>query len=128
VAVDGAGGEDLAVAGDDLGGRTDHQVGVHAVHRVGVAGLADADDAAVAHADVGLDDAPVVEDDRAGDDQVGRAVGAGAPDWPIDSRITLPPPKTASSPARPAPPVRSASISISRSVSARRMRSPTVGP
>ena len=43
----------------------------------GLPGLADRDDPAVADADVGLDDAPVVEDDRAGDDQVGRALGAG---------------------------------------------------
>ena len=49
-------------------------------------------------------------------------------DWPMDSRMTLPPPKTASSPARPGPPDRSSSISMSRSVSARRMRSPAVGP
>ena len=35
------------------------------------------DDPAVADADVGLDDAPVVEDDGAGDDEVGRALGAG---------------------------------------------------
>ena len=74
--------------------------GIDAVHRVGVAGLADADDAAVAHADVGLDHAPVVEDQRAGDDQIGRALPAArcGRDWPIDSRITLPPPNTASSP------------------------------
>ncbi len=36
----------------------------HALHEVGVAGLADAGDAAVADADVGLDDAPVVDDQR----------------------------------------------------------------
>ncbi len=47
-----------------------------------------------------------------------------ARDWPIDSRITLPPPNTASSP----PALRSSSTSISRSVSASRIRSPTVGP
>ena len=75
VAVDAAGGEDLAVAGEDLGRRADHERGVDAVHRVGVAGLADADDAAVAHADVGLHHAPVVEDHRAGDHEVGRALG-----------------------------------------------------
>ncbi|CAM5461292.1 hypothetical protein SALBM217S_05545 [Streptomyces griseoloalbus] len=48
--------------------------------------------------------------------------------WPIDSRMTLPPPNTASSPARPGPPQRSSSISTSRSVSASRIRSPVVGP
>ena len=38
---------------------------------VGIARLADAADAAVLDADVGLDDAPVVEDHRVGDDRVG---------------------------------------------------------
>ena len=42
----------------------------------GIAGLADRADAAVADADVRLDDAPVIEDDRVGDDEVRRAVGA----------------------------------------------------
>ena len=79
VAVDRAGGEDPAVAGDDLGARADHQVGVDAVHRVGVAGLAERDDPAVADADVGLDDAPVVEHDRAGDDGVRACPRRGSP-------------------------------------------------
>ena len=48
--------------------------------------------------------------------------------WPIDSRITLPPPNTASSPASPGPPLRSSVISMNRSVSASRIRSPVVGP
>jgi hypothetical protein len=42
-------------------GRTDHQVGVDAVHDLGVAGLAQRHDPPVAHADVGLHHAPVVE-------------------------------------------------------------------
>ena len=74
-----AGGEDLAVAGEHLGARADDEVRVDAVHGVGVAGLAERDDPPVADADVGLDDAPVVEDDRAGDDQVGGALGPGRP-------------------------------------------------
>ena len=57
--------------------RADHQVGVDAVHGVRVAGLAERDDPAVADPDVGLDHAPVVEHDRAGDDGVRRALGAG---------------------------------------------------
>ena len=66
---------------------------------VRVAGLADADDAAVADADVGLDDAPVVDDQRVGDDGVDGAVGAAcAWLWPMPSRITLPPPNFTSSP------------------------------
>src|SRR5262245_44767372 len=35
-----------------------------------IAGFADADDAPAANADVALDDAPMIEDDRVGDDQV----------------------------------------------------------
>src|SRR5579862_4034545 len=50
-------------------------------------------------------------------------------DWPMDSRMTLPPPKSGSSPASgPGPPQRSSVTSISRSVSASRTRSPVVGP
>ena len=73
VRVDAAGGDDAAFAGNDLGPRADHDVdpGLD----VGVAGLADAADAAVADADVGLDDAPVVEDHRVGDDGVDRTLG-----------------------------------------------------
>src|SRR4029077_9734155 len=44
---------------------------------VGVAGLADAGDAAALDADIGLDDAPVVENDGVGDDGVDGALGAG---------------------------------------------------
>ena len=47
-----------------------------------------------------------------------------ARDWPIDSRMTFPPPNTASSP----PAHRSCSTSMNRSVSASRTRSPAVGP
>src|SRR5687768_5401261 len=47
-----------------------------------------------------------------------------ARDWPIDSRIDLPPPKTASSP----PTQRSSSTSMNRLVSASLIRSPVVGP
>ena len=43
---------------------------------VGIAGLADADDLAVLDADVGLDDAPVVDDQRIGDDRVDGAFAA----------------------------------------------------
>ena len=61
--VDAAGGDDHAFAGDDLGARADDDVDAR-LH-VRVAGLADAGDAAVLDADVGLDDAPVVDDRRA---------------------------------------------------------------
>ena len=99
VRVDAAGGEDAMLAGNDLGGRPDLQTRRHAVLDVRVAGLADGDDAAVANADVRFDDAPVVDDDGVGDHEVGRAARrASTCDCPWPSRITLPPPKTTSSP------------------------------
>ena len=74
VAVDAAGGDDHAFAGDDLGARADDDV--HARLHVGVAGLADGGDAPALDADVGLDDAPVVDDQRVGDHACRRAFGA----------------------------------------------------
>ena len=78
VTVDGPGGQDAAVARQDLGRRADHEGGVDTIHRVGVAGLADADDATVSHTDVGLHHAPVVEDDRSRDHEIGGTLGARA--------------------------------------------------
>ena len=73
VRVDAAGGGDEPLARDDLRARADDDVdaGLH----VGIAGLADAGDAAVLEADVGLDDAPVIDDERVGDDGVGDVRG-----------------------------------------------------
>ena len=73
VRVDAAGGQDAVLAGDDFGRRADLEAGRDAVLDVGVAGLADRADAAVADADVRLDDAPVVDDDGVRDHEVGRA-------------------------------------------------------
>src|SRR5258706_481883 len=75
MAVDAAGGQDLAFAGDRLGARTDDDV--DAGLDVGIAGLADAGDAAVPEADIGFDDAPMVEDQGVGDHRVDGALGAG---------------------------------------------------
>ena len=94
--VDAAGGDDHAFAGDDLGAGADDDVDARL--DVGIAGLADAGDAAVLDADVGLDDAPVVDDQRVGDHGVDRALGATRWLWPMPSRITLPPPNFTSSP------------------------------
>jgi hypothetical protein len=66
--VDGTGGEDLPLPGDGLGARP-HQ-DVHAGLGVRIAGLADAADPPVLDAHVGLDDAPVVQDQGIGDDDV----------------------------------------------------------
>ena len=80
VRVDAAGREDLAFAGDRFGAGADDDRDVRL--RVGIAGLAYADDAAVLDADVGFDDAPVVEDQRVRDDDVdavGRVRAGSAP-------------------------------------------------
>lgn len=77
VAVDRARGQDAAVTRDHLRGGAHHQIGMHARHDVRVAGLADGGNAAVANTDVRLDDSPVIDDDHAGDDGVGRTVGPG---------------------------------------------------
>ena len=49
---------------------------------VGVAGFADARDAPVLDADVGLDDAPVIENHGVGDDRVGDVGARGAGSGP----------------------------------------------
>jgi hypothetical protein len=55
-------------------------------------------DAAVAHADVRLHDAPVVEDDDVGDDEIGCAAGPRHLRLSLPVAMTLPPPKVTSSP------------------------------
>jgi len=76
VAVHAARGDDAALAGDDFGARADDDV--HARLHVGVAGLAYGRDAPAAQANVGLDDAPVVEDQCVGQHRVHGAAGLGA--------------------------------------------------
>ena len=79
VRIDGARGHDQALARDHLGPGPitmfDRRLDVR------IAGLADRRDAAVLEADVGLDDAPVIEDHGVGDDGVddlgGRRAGSG---------------------------------------------------
>ena len=75
VGVEAAGGEDLAFAGDDLGARTDNDVDARL--DVGIAGLADLEDAAVLQPDIGFHDPPVIQHHRIGDDGIDRAVGIG---------------------------------------------------
>src|SRR6202034_188962 len=66
VRVEAAGGEDAAFARDHVGTRSDDDgdAGLY----VGIAGLADRGDPAVLDADVRLDDSPMVENERVGDD------------------------------------------------------------
>ncbi len=68
VAVDTAGGDDHPFAGDDLGAAADADR--HAGLDVRIAGLADAGNGAALDGDIGLDDSPVVDDQRIGDHRV----------------------------------------------------------
>ena len=76
VAVDAAGGDDMALAADDLGTGADDDV--HAGLHVGVARFADGRDAPGPQANVGLEDAGVVDDQGIGQHGVHRAATAGA--------------------------------------------------
>ncbi len=75
MAVDAARGDDAPFARDHFGARPDNDAdaGLH----IGIARLADDGDAPVPEADIGLDDAPMVEDERIGDDGIDSALGAG---------------------------------------------------
>src|SRR5437879_652011 len=75
VAVESACGEDLALTRDDVGAGTDHDG--HAGLYIRIAGLADSADKTFLDRDVGLDDPPMIEDQRIGDDGVGRALLVG---------------------------------------------------
>ncbi len=74
VRVDAAGGEDHAFACNHFGAGADGDG--HVGLDIRVAGLADGGDASIFQTDVGLDDAPVVEDQRVGDQGVDHFGGA----------------------------------------------------
>ena len=77
VHVDAAGGRDHPLAGADVGTCAHDHARRDAVHQLRVAGLADAGDASVLDADVGLHDAlHGVDDQRVRDHEVERALGA----------------------------------------------------
>src|SRR5262249_7337361 len=73
--VDATGSNDLTFARDYLGSRTDYYVNVW-LH-VGIAGLAYRDNPPVLDADIGLHNAPVVENDSVSDDRINRALATG---------------------------------------------------
>ncbi len=75
VRVEAAGGENFSFAGDHFGAGTDDDGDARL--NVGIAGLADRENLAVLDADVGFDDAPVIEDQRVGDHGVDGAAGVG---------------------------------------------------
>ncbi len=75
VGVEAAGGEDLAFARDHFGARADDNG--DAGLDIGIASLADGENLAVLDADVGFDDAPMVDNQRVGDDGIDRALLIG---------------------------------------------------
>src|SRR5439155_14083393 len=77
VRIDAARGDDAYFARDDLGGGSHGHPRSDARLDVRVPRLAHADDAAAAHADIALDDAPVIEHDGVGDDEVEHALARG---------------------------------------------------
>ena len=72
VAVEAACREDLALARDNIGAGADHDGDARL--DVGIAGLSDGADVAFLDRNVGLHDAPMVDDQRVGDDGIGRAL------------------------------------------------------
>ena len=95
-AVKAAGRKDFAFASDHFGAGPDDDG--HAGLDVRIAGLPDGVNVAILDADVGFDDAPMVEDQRVGDNGVDRALLLVICDCPMPSRMTLPPPNFTSSP------------------------------
>ncbi|MNP16023.1 hypothetical protein D3C76_1084020 [compost metagenome] len=73
VRVNATGGDDLAFGGDHFGARADRHADTR-LH-IRVAGLANGGDTPVLDADIRLDDAPVVDDQRVGQHQVQRLAG-----------------------------------------------------
>ena len=77
VRINAAGGHNLPFARNHLGSRTNHHPRCNAGHHIRVAGFPDANDPSAANADIGLDNSPMIQNDRAGDDQVEGFVGGG---------------------------------------------------
>ena len=130
VRVDAAGGHDHAFAGDDLGAGADGDR--HGGLDVGIARLADLPDAAVLDADVGLDDAPVVDDERVGDHRVGDVLRRAAGSAPCRRgspcrRRTSPPRRRSCSPSRPRSTARCRRAARGRRSSGRTFRHTPVG-
>src|SRR5712672_1956415 len=75
MAVESSRGQDLALACNDVGAWTDDDG--HARLDIGIAGFADGADVAFLDGDIRLHDPPMVDDQRIGDDGIGRALLVG---------------------------------------------------
>ena len=74
VRVEAARGDDLAFRRDDLRARPDDDIDIRLDVRI--AGFSDSGDPPVADADIGFHHAPVIENDRIGDDGIHRPVAS----------------------------------------------------
>ncbi len=72
MAIDAAGSGNQPLSSDRLGAGTDDDV--NARLNIGIAGFANAGDASILDADISLDDAPVIDDQRIGDHGIDRAI------------------------------------------------------
>src|SRR5712664_4399109 len=75
VAVEASRSEDFALARDNVGAGTDDDS--HAGLDIRIAGLADGADIPFLDGDIGLYDPPMIDDQRIGDDGIGRALLVG---------------------------------------------------
>ena len=83
--INTARGQNFAFSGQNLRSGANDQFGRNALHQQGVTSFADAANPAVFHADVGFDNAPVVNHGRIGNHQIRRALGRG-----LDGRLPHP--------------------------------------
>src|SRR5207244_12960091 len=77
VRIDSTRRNDLAFRREHFGAGADLHPFGHAFHHVGIAGLADADNATIPDADIRLHYPPAIDDDRIRDHEVERALRAG---------------------------------------------------
>src|SRR6266849_3212947 len=61
-------------ARDYLGARAYHQFGVYSLHRIGVASFTNLHDTSILNANIAFNDAPVIDNQRVGNDKVERAI------------------------------------------------------
>ena len=70
VRINGARRDDAAFAGDHFGGGADDHIFMHAILNIGIARFANANNQAIAQPDIGFDDAPMVNNQRVGNDGI----------------------------------------------------------
>lgn len=96
MAIDAPSSENMSFTGDRLRAGANNNVDI--VLDVRVASFADFVNFAVFDTDIGLDDAPPVDDQRIGNHRIYRPISTGNGGLSMPSRITFPPPNFTSSP------------------------------